>query len=138
MRVEKFITIVMLAWSSAALADEAAWKAHMHDGMSAYERGDYSTGRARLEAALKEAEAFGPADPRLNLTLDNLAELHRAHGRYGEAEPLYKRSLAIREKTLGPEGHRRIASTSAASPSRPGSCPRHQSLGLFASDPAKK
>ncbi|MEE8511990.1 MAG: tetratricopeptide repeat protein [Acidiferrobacterales bacterium] len=26
-----------------------------------------------------------------------------AHGRYGEAEPLYKRSLAIREKALGPD-----------------------------------
>ena len=35
--------------------------------------------------------------------LTNLAELYRAQGRYAEAEPLYQRALAIREKTLGPE-----------------------------------
>ena len=29
--------------------------------------------------------------------------LYRAQGRYAEAEPLYKRSLAIREKALGPD-----------------------------------
>jgi tetratricopeptide (TPR) repeat protein len=34
---------------------------------------------------------------------NNLAELYRAQGQYAKAEPLYKRSLAIREKALGPE-----------------------------------
>ena len=29
--------------------------------------------------------------------------LYQAQGKYAEAEPLYKRSLAIREKALGPE-----------------------------------
>ena len=36
------------------------------------------------------------------MSLNNLAELFRTQGRYSEAEPLYKRSLAIREKALGP------------------------------------
>ena len=36
-------------------------------------------------------------------SLNNLAELYRAQGHYAEAEPLYKRSLAIWEKALGPE-----------------------------------
>ena len=36
-------------------------------------------------------------------SLNNLAVLYRAQGRYAEAEPLYKRSLAIDEKALGPE-----------------------------------
>ncbi len=35
--------------------------------------------------------------------LNNLALLYKAQGRYAEAEPLYKRSLAIDEKALGPE-----------------------------------
>jgi len=30
-----------------------------------------------------------------------MAALYKAQGRYTEAEPLYKRSLAIREKALG-------------------------------------
>ena len=36
-------------------------------------------------------------------SLNNLAMLYRAQGQYAEAEPLYKRSLAIREKALGPD-----------------------------------
>ena len=37
------------------------------------------------------------------LSLNNLAGLYQAQGRYAEAEPLYKRSLAINEKALGPD-----------------------------------
>ncbi len=36
-------------------------------------------------------------------SLNNLAGLYDNQGRYAEAEPLYQRSLAIREKALGPE-----------------------------------
>jgi hypothetical protein len=32
-----------------------------------------------------------------------LADLYRDQGRYAEAEPLYRRSLTVREKALGPE-----------------------------------
>ncbi len=39
----------------------------------------------------------------MGTSLNNLAELYRAQGKYAEAEPLYKRALAIREKALGPE-----------------------------------
>jgi CHAT domain-containing protein len=34
-------------------------------------------------------------------TLNNLARVHRNQGKYADAEPLYKRSLAIREKAFG-------------------------------------
>ncbi len=36
-------------------------------------------------------------------SLNNLAQLYHAQGKDAEAEPLYQRSLAIREKALGPE-----------------------------------
>jgi tetratricopeptide (TPR) repeat protein len=36
-------------------------------------------------------------------SLNNLAALYRAQGQYAQAEPLFKRSLAIREKALGPD-----------------------------------
>ncbi len=36
-------------------------------------------------------------------SLNNLAGLYQAQGKYAEAEPLYQRSLAIWEKALGPE-----------------------------------
>jgi len=34
-------------------------------------------------------------------SLHNLGDLYRIEGRYSEAEPLYLRALAIREKILG-------------------------------------
>ncbi len=36
-------------------------------------------------------------------SLNNLAELYRAQGKYAEAEPLNQRALVIREKALGPD-----------------------------------
>jgi hypothetical protein len=35
--------------------------------------------------------------------LNNLGDLYRAQARYSDAEPLYKRALAIQEKALGPD-----------------------------------
>ncbi len=48
-------------------------------------------------------KALGPEHPDVATSLNNLAELYNAQGRYAEAEPLYKRALAIWEKVLGPE-----------------------------------
>ena len=42
---------------------------------------------------------------------NNLASLYQTQGRYAEAEPLYKRALAIREKALGPD-HPTVATSS--------------------------
>ncbi len=36
-------------------------------------------------------------------SLNNLAALYAAQGRYAKAEPLYQRALAIAEKALGPD-----------------------------------
>ncbi len=46
---------------------------------------------------------MGAEHPGVATSLNNLAALYQAQGRYGDAEPLYKRSLAIREKALGAE-----------------------------------
>ena len=35
--------------------------------------------------------------------VSNLAVLYEAQGRYADAEPLFKRALAIQEKALGPD-----------------------------------
>jgi tetratricopeptide (TPR) repeat protein len=36
-------------------------------------------------------------------SLNNLAELYRIQGNYGDAEPLYQRALRIWETALGPD-----------------------------------
>jgi tetratricopeptide (TPR) repeat protein len=50
--------------------------------------------------AIRE-KAFGPDRPEVAESLNNLAEVYRNQGRYGDAEPLYQRSLAILEQAVG-------------------------------------
>ena len=65
-------------------------------GQSLYEQGQYR----KASEAYQEAATIRGDDA---LILNNLAlSLHRA-GDYAQAEPLYKRALAISEKALGPE-----------------------------------
>ena len=61
----------------------------MKAGGAALQRGDYPGADSLYQQALKEAGAFGAADPRLGATLANLAALYYAQGRYAEAEPLF-------------------------------------------------
>ena len=46
---------------------------------------------------------LGPNHPDVALSLNNLACLYGKQGRYSDAEPLYKRSLAIGDEVLGPD-----------------------------------
>ncbi len=86
----------------AASAQETRWDSIMADAAKAYQQADYAEAEKLLLAALKEAEKFGDQDPRLATSLNNLAVLYFGQSKYAQAEPLYQRALAIREKTLDP------------------------------------
>ena len=83
-------------------AQTSPWETYLNAGSKAYQEAHYTEAETNLLAALKEAENFGPQDIRLGKTLNELARLDEAQGKYGEAEKLYKRSLQIRETALGP------------------------------------
>ena len=106
--------IVAILWvvlvSPQASAQGTAWKSNSAGGVKAFQQGRYAEAEKLFLAALEEAKGFGPQDPRLATSLNNLAELYRAQGRYAEAEPLYKRALAIVEKALGVE-HPHVATS---------------------------
>ncbi len=59
---------------------------------------------------------YRPPDVLQLKVLDDLAGLYR--GKYAEAEPLYQRSLLIREKALGPDQPRTPTSDRTENPSR--------------------
>ena len=60
--------------------------------------------RATAYAQAAREQALGPDHPDTAISLNNLAGLlHAQEGRYEEAEPLYRRALAIWETKLGPE-----------------------------------
>ncbi len=96
--------------STQGCAQGHRWETYVDAASEAYQQGNYAEAEKQLSAALQEAEKFGPEDPRLSATLNNLAWLYDDQGKYAEAEPLYKRSLAILEKALGQE-HSNVATT---------------------------
>ncbi len=95
-----FLAVLWLC-STYAFAQVEQWQSYIVAGTRSYQQGDYAEAEKQWGSALKEAKQFSPQDPRLATTLGSLAALHQVQGKYAEAEPLYKRALAIREKALG-------------------------------------
>ena len=61
----------------------------------------YSEAMPLAQESLKlREEALGPNHPDVAISLNNLADLYMRQGRLAEAELLFRRSLAIKEKIL--------------------------------------
>jgi tetratricopeptide (TPR) repeat protein len=68
-----------------------------------YGEGKYAEAIPIAERALTLAQiTLGKEHPNTLMTVNNLALLYQAQGRYDEAEALYKRPLAAKERVLGP------------------------------------
>ncbi len=74
-----------LLWTQI-LAQDTQWEKSIAAGTEAYEQGHYTEAEQFLLAALKQAKDFSEQDPRLATTLNNLAELYHAQGKYTQAE----------------------------------------------------
>ena len=98
-----FFNVIPPPESKKASVQSAFWARLNFDGQLAYGQGRYAEAEKLWFEALKEAEGFGPQSPRLATSLYNLGELYRAQRRHGDAEPLLKQALTIREKVLGPQ-----------------------------------
>ncbi|MFQ5929483.1 MAG: tetratricopeptide repeat protein, partial [Acidobacteriota bacterium] len=97
------VVVCLALWGGVAWAQEKGWESAIAAGKSALRAGQYAEAEKMFLAALEEAEKLGSEDPRLAMSLENLANLYRVRGRYAAAEPLYRRLLVIREQTMGPE-----------------------------------
>ena len=95
--------VCLVLWLAYVFFQRGEWETLNATAFEAYQRGDYAEAEKQWSGALKAAEEFGLEDPRLATSLNNLALLYEAQGKYVEAEPLYKRALAIDEKAVGPE-----------------------------------
>ncbi len=88
---------------TSAPAPDATWEERTERGWSLYRRGYYVEAEKWFRAAVEQAEKFAADDPRRATSLNALGRVYEAQGKYADAEPLHKRSLAIREKALGSE-----------------------------------
>ena len=76
---------------------DATWQTHKIAGKKAYREGDFDEAEKEFAAALKRAEGFGPQDPRLGASLNNLAMVYKQQGKLGKAEIHLKRALRVFE-----------------------------------------
>jgi tetratricopeptide (TPR) repeat protein len=101
----------LLVFGCTGSSDPAArWEQDSAKASEAFQQGRYAEAETLWKSALKDAESFLPEDPRLVVSLKNLAQLYDDQKKSAEAEPLYQRLLAIEEKRLGPD-HPDLATT---------------------------
>jgi tetratricopeptide (TPR) repeat protein len=96
------IMVLELSFSLSAYSQEILWEKLNSKVHTLSKQRRYSDALSVAEEALKVAEdTFGPDNPKVAISLNNIAELYVIKGTYAEIEPLYKRALEINEKALG-------------------------------------
>ena len=96
-----YLIIIFFFTLSAEIYAQSAHK-NLRNGDMLYGFGKYAEAEKLFSAGLKSAEQSGLYKLEVATAQNNLAEVYRAQAKYSKAEPLYKNSLAIREKTLEP------------------------------------
>src|SRR6266700_8185655 len=86
-----------LAWGQYVPAQNANWDSYLKAGRQALGGGQYDRAEKLCTLALKEAESFDAADPRLTITLRDLAAAQYLQGKYEPAESLLERALETDE-----------------------------------------
>ena len=91
--------VLVLCTGIPVFAKGTDWETHNDDFESLYRQGRYDRALVVAKKRLQVAEqALGPDHPDVAASLNNLAELYDSQCLYQQAEPLYKRSLAIWER----------------------------------------
>ncbi|HEX8118250.1 MAG TPA: tetratricopeptide repeat protein [Pyrinomonadaceae bacterium] len=90
--------LCLLLLPAAARAQGEAWDKYNRAGEAAAVKGDYGEAERNYLAAVAEAEKHGPKNPYLAHSLSELGRVKYEQGKYAEAEPLYKRAIAIDEE----------------------------------------
>jgi hypothetical protein len=106
--------LVCMGWCMVwTLPAQASWEAYQQAGEAAYKRGDYATAHRMFLAAVREARHFGPQDPRLDISLNQLALLRVARSAHSKAgartQRTTRRTSHTRKPGLGRHGHQRQA-----------------------------
>ena len=103
-----FATALALAACGAMAQSNPApvpeWKTLNDQSIALFQKGEVDAAAVAAAKALEAATAaLGPDHLRVASMQNNLAALYRMQKKYAEAEPLYLRAIAIREKALGPD-----------------------------------
>ena len=82
---------------------ETRWEQQNEAGRQSFTDGDFARAEQSFLAAIREATQLGADNVRLASSLSNLGQLKYKQKDLAQAEALFHRALAIRERVLGPE-----------------------------------
>lgn len=103
----------VLGVPSISVAQEKTIHADYDEGWKAYNRGDYRTAQAKLQAAVDAAKTLGPDSEILASCQHALAGAHYMQGHYSLAEQAEANALAIYEKVTGKDSTETARCTSS-------------------------
>ena len=89
--------------ASVCLPQDGPWEQALSAGDQALAAHDYEAAEQRYQSALRQAQGFGPADPRKPQVLVRLARLYRAQGDLAKPEDLYRQALTQAEAAYDDE-----------------------------------
>jgi S1-C subfamily serine protease/tetratricopeptide (TPR) repeat protein len=92
------ISTALLCFSLSPSAPAADWSDHLRTGTDAISRGDYAKAEKDLEQALQEAQKATKGDALLLPSLEGLGICYYKQSKLVQAESLFRRCIAIREK----------------------------------------
>jgi tetratricopeptide (TPR) repeat protein len=96
------VLVIALSGVPAFAQDsDEAWKNLVMQALYSAGANDLAKSEQLFQRALREAERFGPSDPRTGTTLNSLGLVYKGQKRYGEAEATFLKSLAVLEKAYG-------------------------------------
>jgi tetratricopeptide (TPR) repeat protein len=78
------------------------WERYNLAGQQAMTQGQFSEAEIQFRNAVHEGEKLGLNDPRLPMSLNNLANCLRQQGKYSDADPVYTRALELKTRQVGP------------------------------------
>ena len=80
---------------------EKRWESHNEAGRRLFSQGDHAAAEQEFVAAIREATSLGADNVRLASSLSSLGQIKYRQKDLQQAEALFRRALAIRERVLG-------------------------------------
>ncbi len=101
-RLAAGLVVAVLTFASApSWSQNDEWYEVSKAGLRAADEGRLRDAETLFRDALRLSDEYTEVDPRRATSVNNLAYILHAQGRYLAAEPHYRKSLAMREKALG-------------------------------------
>jgi tetratricopeptide (TPR) repeat protein len=93
--------LLLLPLLATAQQVASPWETYLSSAVSAAEQKKFAAAEQFMSLAMREAERFNQSDPRLGSTYNTSGLIYMADSKPKEAEPAYRRALAVFEKAYG-------------------------------------